>query len=404
MTLNFPGGVKAYAKSACADKEILNISDCRAVCLELERTDDLRLLIPAGAKTARGTPLGISGGTPVYSPIAGEFKGILELDGREHLVVTSDGGDESVRVFEPERRRIEEMSYSDVLNAAKALAVIETRRGIALWKLMEKVKDNCRRVIVDCTETDPSGSAALRICLESPRAVVGGAKILMRALAAPKAVFAAESGKREVFELLSSQVGDGFPATFARIAEKYPCGDRALMQAIFIRDLKKGASAEDDGCLIVSAETSAALYECMAEGMPMLDKTVCVCGEVKDPSVLKVPLGTTVRDLIAFCGGMAETAVTVSNSLLNGKIINGSVNGTVSAVIAVTPQKKPRRGCVRCGKCAGVCPAGLLPYLVNERNNAELKEYCTRCGCCEYICPSGIPLAGMINAGREAET
>ena len=56
--------------------------------------------------------------------------------------------------------------------------------------------------------------------------------------------------------------------------------------------------------------------------------------------------------------------------------------------------------CIRCGKCAQVCPMGLEPFLIGRlmrgQHIEELKSTqvldCIECGCCAYTCPARIPL------------
>ncbi|MCX8146828.1 MAG: 4Fe-4S dicluster domain-containing protein, partial [Azovibrio sp.] len=60
----------------------------------------------------------------------------------------------------------------------------------------------------------------------------------------------------------------------------------------------------------------------------------------------------------------------------------------------------PALPCIRCGRCAEVCPARLLPqqlyWYARAKDLDRVQDYhifdCIECGCCAYVCPSHIPL------------
>jgi electron transport complex protein RnfC len=64
------------------------------------------------------------------------------------------------------------------------------------------------------------------------------------------------------------------------------------------------------------------------------------------------------------------------------------------------PDPGPAQPCIRCGRCAEACPAGLLPqqlYWYSRAKDLEkAQDYhlfdCIECGCCSHVCPSHIPL------------
>ena len=69
---------------------------------------------------------------------------------------------------------------------------------------------------------------------------------------------------------------------------------------------------------------------------------------------------------------------------------------------------QPEMPCIRCGECASVCPASLLPQQLQLQIKNELwdqaGEYglsaCIECGCCDYVCPSHIPLVEWFRFGK----
>jgi electron transport complex protein RnfC len=65
-----------------------------------------------------------------------------------------------------------------------------------------------------------------------------------------------------------------------------------------------------------------------------------------------------------------------------------------------SPPPQPALACIRCGRCADVCPANLLPqqlyWYSRAKDLEQAQDYnlfdCIECGCCSHVCPSHIPL------------
>ncbi len=72
------------------------------------------------------------------------------------------------------------------------------------------------------------------------------------------------------------------------------------------------------------------------------------------------------------------------------------------------PADLPEQACIRCGFCASVCPAMLLPQqlfaFASIGDNKQLMDHglfdCIECGACDYVCPSHIPLLGYYRESK----
>lgn len=401
MVLDFIGGAKPEKRTRFGKSKINNVN-CSTICLKAE--NGAKAVIRAGQEVARGDILGESNGMPVYASIAGVFKGILEIEGAKYFVVMNNGENGEVCINEPETRALTQLTPDDIIESAKKFAIADTRSGLPLWKLLTAANGNCRRLVIDCTETDPASAVNYRLCIEQAKNIVGGAKVLLRASGALKCVFAAEYYRNAAFSALTEYATDEKLFTTAALNEKYPYGDRAIMYALYLKTLKRDQTALDEGVLIVSPETAAALYTAMVSGMPQLDRYICVCGDgIKKGGNLKLPRGITLHDIIEICGGLEKGGFLVENSLLSGQPIGGALSDGTSTLIAAKPKKKVRLQCVSCGKCADVCPMKLLPNEILTLDSGEVIENCIACGACEYICPSGIPLLRLIQKHKEED-
>jgi len=85
------------------------------------------------------------------------------------------------------------------------------------------------------------------------------------------------------------------------------------------------------------------------------------------------------------------------------------ITKTSSAVIALDPEEVGslrRSPCIRCGRCAEVCPERLDPDLLYRLVERGLRSRalglglgsCTSCGACGYVCPSRLPLVSAFSS------
>ncbi|NLZ89127.1 MAG: 4Fe-4S dicluster domain-containing protein [Clostridiales bacterium] len=171
--------------------------------------------------------------------------------------------------------------------------------------------------------------------------------------------------------------------------------------------------------MVLNVGTAAAIADAIVDGMPLISRITTVAGNVKQPSNLRVRIGTPVHDIIKACGGYLSPP---------GKIVfGGSMTGicmpddTVSVTkanngIIVLDQKEAalpdERQCIRCGRCIRACPIYLNPFRLKhwadtgdfEQAEKEHVMDCIVCGACSYVCPARRQLSASIKAAKDAMT
>jgi electron transport complex protein RnfC len=152
--------------------------------------------------------------------------------------------------------------------------------------------------------------------------------------------------------------------------------------------------------------------------MPLIERIVTVSGPgVNKPSNLIVPVGTKLRDVLAFCGGTTDDAVEVLNGgpmmgLAQRDLDAPVLKGTTGIVVLTADEVRGQESfpCIHCGRCLDACPMFLNPSLLGDLARAGRYEAmddehladCMLCGSCSYVCPSNIPLAQLFNASKTA--
>ena len=397
MILNFHGGVKIDAKRFFANDEIKYIDNCSAVCIRA--AEGSRLHAKAGERVLRGSLLGFSEDTAVYSSVSGVFNGIMELEDENYFVVINQGEDGVISGLEPETRPILELTREDIIASARKFGIMDARSGRPLWKLLSEA-EKCNRLVVDCSDSFAHASINQRLCIEKTRSLTGGAKVILHCIGALKCVFALEYTKKIAIDVLDQATADKRLFAVATLEEKYPYGDNALMEAIYVRTPEAGKRPTDAGVLIVGAEAAIALYDAMVSGMPQICRYVSVCDtESKTGGNFRVPRGITYHDLYLLCG-IKTPDLMIENSLLSGSPAGGALSDGVISLVSAEKNKRKTTECISCGRCAAACPARLFPAEILT-GAPYLKKNCVSCGACEFICPAGMPLLKLIK--REAK-
>lgn len=405
MVLTFPGGI-SLPTNTNALKNSLLLKDVPQVMLPLGDAEEAYSLtvcqgeeVPAGGLVAT-----LGDGTPIYSSISGEVTGIFEKDGMHYVSVERKNGQNDappVPAREPESKRLDDMTAEELLDAIKTLGIHDLWSGDWLWRRLTPLVGKIRRVVVDTTDDSGASFTEYRSTLRHPGEILGGAKILLHLLGATKAILLVDMSRQKVKEAFTTMINDPALLVMAETQVKYPMREETLFEAIYVRHLKWGCTAEDDGVLFIKAQTAAQLYLSMLTGLPHTTRTLTAAGEgFGKNAVITLPLGTpwkTVLEAAQFKGGAYRTMV---NSLLGGKQAEGAIDGKAEAVYASMPLDRKPSHCISCGKCAEVCPMRLMPYKsLTQRSYLSAKRIaavCIGCGCCEYVCPAAIPLREKI--------
>lgn len=185
-------------------------------------------------------------------------------------------------------------------------------------------------------------------------------------------------------------------------------GEKVLVYHTTGKKIGPGQLPADVGCIVCNTSTMATIGAYLKTGMPLVERLVTVDGGcVKEPKNVLVPVGTALKDLFDFCGGLTEDPEKV---LYGGPMMGISVPDLdvpvlkqTNAVLALTALevKTPKTtACIRCGACVNHCPFGINPPAIAKGlrigDMAMLQkagiEICMECGCCEFSCPANRPI------------
>jgi len=273
-------------------------------------------------------------------------------------------------------------------------------------------------LLVNGAECEPYLTNDHRLMMERPDALLRGINIVKRKLGARRAVIGIETNKPGAIEALRNQIKPFHRIDITPLPVKYPQGaERMLIKAVFRRELPATNLPRDIGIAVNNVSSLVAIADYFDSGLPLIERIVTVSGSgVAYPANLIVPIGTPLREVLRFCGGLRATTKSV---IMGGPMMGqpvGSldipvVKGT-SGILAFTEEEVSSHNelpCIRCGRCLAACPHFLNPSrlgrLAKARRFDEMRAYrlmdCVECGACSYACPSEIPLVQLIRTAKK---
>ncbi len=273
-------------------------------------------------------------------------------------------------------------------------------------------------LIVNGAECEPFLTADQRLMMEKADLIWNGIQILRHILGGPRIRVAIEDDKPEAIRAMEKAMAraDG-DVEIVSLPAAYPMGaEKQLILSVLGREIPSGGLPADVGALVENVATCAAVYEAIVLGQPVTQRVVTVTGPlIRRPANILARIGTTLADLIAFCGGLTGQS---------GKLICGGPMMGVAQIGADVPMGKTTSGllalpresvrlfdsmpCISCNRCVRACPMSLLPCTITSAVEADQLETvealhtldCIECGCCSYVCPSRRPMVQLMRQGK----
>ncbi|WP_281738448.1 electron transport complex subunit RsxC [Enterococcus dispar] len=199
---------------------------------------------------------------------------------------------------------------------------------------------------------------------------------------------------------------------------KYPQGGEGqLLESLVAAESPLDGRSVETGAFTINVATAFAIAESVDERKSLTHRYVTVTGDVQQPQVICFPLGTQVKDLIAFCGGYkGRPSRIIHGGPMMGKAITNlelPLTKGSNAIIVFNEEhdeKTNESPCIRCNRCVEVCPVRLEPqnidlaYRSNDLFTCDqlLATACINCGCCTYVCPARRHLAANITKASAA--
>ncbi len=281
---------------------------------------------------------------------------------------------------------------------------------------------NIDTLIINAAECEPYITVDYRECLENSWNIMGGVYSLGQLLGFKRIVIAVEDNKPEAIRILK-EIADrdndhDNAVRLMTLKSRYPQGaEKMMVLSATGRKVPAGGLPSDVGCVVMNVASAAFISRYLKTGKPLTSRSVTVSGNcIKNPSNVRVPIGTSLQEIIDFCGGFTDEPYKI---LSGGPMMGTAVTGTDvpllksnNAILAFGKEGaklKPERDCIRCGRCHNACPMSLIPTQIEKYaalgDGEMLKKLgtsvCMECGSCAYSCPAGKPLVQHMRLAKD---
>ena len=385
-------------------------------------------VVKVGDTVAVGQVIGDSDAyvsAPIHSSISGTVKKIDKItapDGSkvDAITIESDG---EMRMYEGIKPPVVN-NISDLLKATRESGLVGLGgAGFPTHvKLNIPIDKNVDTLIINLAECEPYITADHREVIENSWNIMSGIYTLKDILGLKRVIIGIEDNKPDAIKVLKTiadnEIDKYNEVRVLPLKASYPYGaEKVLIKACTNRVVPMGKLPADAGCLVMNVASIALLSYYLKSGIPLIKRRITVDGDaIAEPKNVIVPIGTSVKDIIEFCGGYK---VEPKKLIMGGPMMGSSVsddslfiakqNNAILAFSEKEAKLQEPTACIHCGKCVDACPMCLMPTSICKAVNsndvdAMMKANimnCMECGCCAYVCPANRHLVNNIRLGKQ---
>lgn len=274
--------------------------------------------------------------------------------------------------------------------------------------------------LVNGAECEPLLKVDQQLAAREAATLIRGLQYAMQATGAKEGIIALKAK----YEDAINQLKPLLPANIRLhiLEDIYPAGDEVITIWLATgRRVPPAALPLSVGVVVNNVQTLINVAKAVEQETPVTQRTLTVNGMVKQPVTVTVPLGTSLREVLALAGG-----ATISNpAYINGGPMMGTLiksldepvtkttggllvlpddhllirrrNQSINSVMAMA-----KTVCEQCCLCTELCPRHLIghelpPHLIVRAVNYQKADQasillaaltCSECGICEaYACP-----------------
>ncbi len=416
---NYPYGIHVKdMKELCAESPIEKMPAPPKVYISMSQHIGAPAIpiVNVGDKVTKRQLIGEASGAisaNVFSSICGTvvaIEDIVTASGlkMKHVVIENDGRDEEI-FFD----NIKDFEPQTIIERIRLAGIVGL--GGAGFPTAVKLSPSTKldTLVINGAECEPYLNCDYRLMIENTEDIYRGVKYAAMALNIKRIIIGIEANKPKAIEAFAK-----YPDIEVAVLKKqYPMGsEKHLIYCTTGRKVPCGKMPFDVGCCVQNIKTVIAIKHAIEDNKALSSTVLTVSGGgIKTPKNLRIQIGTTLDDIIEYCGGISDDTVKiVAGGPMMGKVMIGTksyTRKTNSGYLFLTEKETSLdnpTNCINCGVCAKNCPMRLMPmYIEAYALNGEYEKAekygamnCIECGSCAYNCPAKRSLVQSISMAK----
>lgn len=296
--------------------------------------------------------------------------------------------------------------------------------GGAGFPTYAKLDERAETILLNCAECEPLLQLHRQLLEQNAEEILETFDLIAQTVGAKEAIIGVKKEYKATVKAIHRYI-DAYPNMRVQLLDGvYPMGDEVvLIYEATGKVVRPGGLPIEAGIAVFNVETVYNVYRALQTQTPVIDKLVSVVGEVERPMTLRVPIGTSIKEVVAHAGGVTtkEPAYLVGGPMM-GNLADemDPVTKTTNAIIVLDEShtliqrkhknsaielKRAASTCCQCECCTAMCPRHALGHPIEphlfmrsaanrdfQNTNVFLNTlFCSSCGICEnFACPQGL--------------
>lgn len=323
------------------------------------------------------------------------------------------------------------MTFEELSKIVKENGIVGA--GGAGFPTYMKIDKRANTILMNCAECEPLLRLHRQLLKIRAQEIVRTFAMIADVLEAEEAIIGIKEGYKSTIEALKQYIPLYPKVRIQLLSSSYPMGDEViLIYEATGRVISPGGLPIEAGVAVFNVETVYNVYRAVEKSTPVVDKVVSVVGEVENPVTVRVPLGTSLEEVVAMAGGeknIGKELTYLVGGPMMGRIGNryDPVTKTTNAILVLPEDhqiiqkkkmpstigmKRAVSSCCQCQMCTDLCPRHNLGHPIEPHrfmramSNHDFGDldaflnlfFCSSCGLCEmFSCPQGLSPRTLID-------